>query len=124
VIARSGRHVRLTDDAGNVTMDLNAVDGIELNARGGADTITVNDLTGTGLVKVQLNLSGPAGGGDGQADNVVVNGTNGDDAIRLAAAGNTILVDGLFPVVRITGSGIGKAHVLTPVTAQPPTPPS
>src|SRR5262249_1907546 len=93
-IARSGSHVRLTDDVGNVTMDLNAVDGIELDARGGADTITVNDLTGTGLVKVQLNLNGPAGGGDGQADNVVVNGTNDDDAIRVAAVGNTVLVDG------------------------------
>jgi hypothetical protein len=104
VLARSGSHVRLTSDVGNVTMDLSAVDGIQVNALGGADTITVNDLTGTGLVKVQLDLSGPTGGGDGQADKVVVNGTNGDDAVRVAAVGHTILVDGLFPLVRINGS--------------------
>jgi hypothetical protein len=112
VLARSGSRVRLSDDVGNVTKDLNAVDGIQVNALGGADTITVNDLTGTGLVKVQLNLSGPVGGGDGQADNVVVNGTDDDDAIRVAAAGNTILVDGLFPLVRITGSD-GPSDQLT-----------
>src|SRR5262249_22132459 len=104
VLARSGSHVRLTSDVGNVTMDLSAVDGIQVNALGGADTITVNDLTGTGLVKVQLDLSGPTGGGDGQADKVVVNGTNGDDAVQVAAVGHTILVDGLFPLVRINGS--------------------
>jgi hypothetical protein len=85
-------------------MDLGSVEGILLNALGGADRMTVNDLTGTGLSKVQLNLGGSAGGGDGEADNVVVNGTNGDDDIRLSAVGNTILVDGLFPVVRITGA--------------------
>jgi Ca2+-binding RTX toxin-like protein len=111
VISRDGSHVRLTSDAGNVTMDLNAVDGIELNALGGADTITVNDLTGTGLVKVQVNLGGPAGGGDGQADSVVVNGTNGDDAVRVAAAGSTVLLDGLFPLVRITGSDGTTDHL-------------
>src|SRR5262249_35221613 len=67
VIARNGNGVRLTSDAGPVTMDLNAVEFLQLNARGGADTITVNDLTGTGLILVQVDLSGPAGGGDGQA---------------------------------------------------------
>jgi Domain of unknown function (DUF4214)/RTX calcium-binding nonapeptide repeat (4 copies) len=105
VISRNGGHVRLTSDVGNVTMDLNAVDGIQLNARGGADTITVNDLTGTGLINVQVDLSGPAGGGDGQADSVILNGTNGNDAVRVGATvGGTVLVDGLSPAVNITGS--------------------
>jgi hypothetical protein len=85
-------------------MDLNAVEGIELNARGEADTIVINDLTGTGLIIVEVDLSGPAGGGDGQADSVILNGTNGDDAVRLGASGNTVLVDGLSPSVNITGS--------------------
>jgi hypothetical protein len=104
VIARNGGHVLLTSDAGNVAMDLNAVEGIELNARAGADTIILNPLTGTGLFIVEVDLSGPAGGGDGQADSVILNGTNGDDAIRLGASGNTVLVDGLSPAVDITGS--------------------
>lgn len=104
VVARDGDHGRLTSDVGTVTLDLNAVDGIEVNALGGADTITVNDLTGTGIVKVQLNLNGSAGGGDGRADGVIVNATSGDDAVRLTGSVNGISVDGLFPLVRITGA--------------------
>jgi hypothetical protein len=105
VISRNGGHVRLTSDVGNVTMDLNAVEGIELNARGGADTITVNDLTGTGVINVQVDLSGPAGG-DGQADSVILNGTNGNDAIRVGASGNMVLVDGLVSLVVAGSDGL------------------
>jgi Ca2+-binding RTX toxin-like protein len=111
VVSRNGGHVRLTDDLGGVTTDLNAVEAIQLNARGGADTITVNDLTGTGLIIVELDLSGPAGGGDGQPDNVIINGTNGDDAIRLGSAGNTVLVDGHSPDVNISGSDGPTDHL-------------
>jgi hypothetical protein len=110
VISPSGSHVRLTSDVGNVTMDLSAVEGIELGARGGADTIILDDLTRSGLINVQVDLGGPAGGADGQADSVVVNGTSGDDAIRVGASGNMVLVDGLVPVV-ITGSDGTTDHL-------------
>ena len=43
-------------DVGNVTMDLNGVEHIQLNALGGADTVTVNDLTGTGVTQVAIDL--------------------------------------------------------------------
>ena len=45
-ISANGSRVRLTRDVGSVTMDLDGVEEIDLNALGGADTITVNDLTG------------------------------------------------------------------------------
>jgi hypothetical protein len=104
VVARNGSRVRLTRDVGTITMDVNGFEGIDLSALGGADTITVNDLSGTGLVKVQVNLASSARSGDGQADNVIVNATNDDDIIQLTAFGNLILVNGLFPSVRITGA--------------------
>ena len=44
-ISANGNRVRFTRDVGNVTMDLNGVEEIDLNALGGADTITVNDQT-------------------------------------------------------------------------------
>jgi len=103
-IARNGSRVELSRDQGNVLMDINGFEGIDLNALGGADTVTVNNLSGTGVVKVQLNLSGSAASIDGQADNIIINATSDDDDIRLSAAGNTVLVDGVFPVVRITGA--------------------
>ena len=50
-ISANGSRVRLSRDVGNVTMDLNGVEQIELSALGGADTITVNDLTGTDVTR-------------------------------------------------------------------------
>ena len=43
-ISANGSRVRFTRDVGGVTMDLDGVETIDLNALGGADTITVNDL--------------------------------------------------------------------------------
>ena len=87
-------------------MDLNGVEGINLNALGGADTITVNDLTGTDLTRVNLDLASPAGSGtgDGPADTVIVNGTNSADAIGVTGAGTNYTVAGLQAFVAVTGS--------------------
>ena len=66
-------------------MDTAGVEQVDFNALGGADLVTVNDLTGTDVSSVNVDLAGTLGGatGDGQADRVVVNGTNGDDAINV-----------------------------------------
>jgi len=47
---------RLFRNQGNVTMDLNSVERIEVNALGGDDNITINDLTGTDVKEVAINL--------------------------------------------------------------------
>ena len=62
----------------------NGIEHVQLNALGGADTITVNDLTGTGRQPVAIDLARHAGSGsgDGQVDTVVINGTAGDDMIN------------------------------------------
>ena len=81
--------MRFTRDVGNITMDLNGVETVDFNALGGADTITVGDLTGTDVTEVNLDLGvDRSGAGDGAADAVIVNGTNGndDDPGRRAAA--------------------------------------
>ena len=64
-------------------MDLDDVEAIDYNAVGGSDTVVVNDLSGTDVVEVNLNLAGTIGGsaGDAAADNVIVHGTNGDDIV-------------------------------------------
>jgi Ca2+-binding RTX toxin-like protein len=106
-ISANGSRVRLTRDVGNVTMDLNGIETIDLNALGGADTITVNDLSATDVSDVNLDLSGSAGTGDGQPDAVIINGTNGDDVGRIAAFDNGARIGavvGLFPFVNITGA--------------------
>src|SRR6266542_3394503 len=82
-VSANGGRARFTRDVANITMDLDDVETIEFNALGGADTITVNDLSGTDVDDVTLELAGQLGGfdGDGQIDAVVVNGSNGDDNV-------------------------------------------
>src|SRR5262249_40838944 len=48
-LSANGTRARFTRDVGNVTMDLGGVEEIDLNALGGADTVTVNDQATTGL---------------------------------------------------------------------------
>jgi Ca2+-binding RTX toxin-like protein len=105
-LSANGSRLRLTRDVGNVIMDVNGVQQVNIAALGGADTITVNDLTGTDVTAVNIDLSGTPGSGtgDGQADTVVVNGTAGDDAISVAGDAGTADVVGLAAEVHITGA--------------------
>ena len=82
-VSANGGRVRFFRNVANITMDLNDVEAIDLNALGGADTVTVNDVSGTDVTAVNADLAAAIGGaaGDGAADQVVVNATNGDDAI-------------------------------------------
>jgi Ca2+-binding RTX toxin-like protein len=88
---------------GNVTMDTNDVEIVDDNAVGGADTVTVNDLTGTDVAQTNVDLAGAFGGtaGDGAVDNVVVNGTNGDDNIAINGNGSGADVTGLATAVSV-----------------------
>jgi hypothetical protein len=100
----NGNQGQFTGDAGSVAMNFIGVEHFDLTTLGGADTITVNDLTQTELFGINLNLANSAGTGDGEADKVIVNGSNGDDSARLEASGTLISVKGLSPAVTITGA--------------------
>jgi Ca2+-binding RTX toxin-like protein len=99
-ISANGSRVRLTRDIGLVAMDLNGVEGLELNGRGGSDTFIVNDLTGTDMNRVDLDL----GNLDGHASSVIVNGTNDNDVIAIAGDANGLGLTGLAAEIAITGA--------------------
>ena len=88
---------------GSVTMDVNELETSVFNALGGPDTITVSDLTGTDVTRVDLNLDAGLGGGtgDGQPDQVTVDGTAGDDNIVIAGSAGSVEVTGLSATVAI-----------------------
>src|SRR5262249_7857324 len=73
-ISANGGRVRFTRDVATITMDLNGVEQIAFHALGGADNVTVNDLSGTDATEVDIDLTA-AGVGDGAADTVTVNGS-------------------------------------------------
>jgi Ca2+-binding RTX toxin-like protein len=111
----NGGRVLFTRNLGNIVMDLNDVESVDLNTLGGTDTTTVNDLTGTDLVEMNVNLAGTLGGtaGDAATDVVIVNGTNGDDIIDVFGAGTSVAVLGLHARVNVTGSeGANDALVI------------
>ena len=77
-----------------------------VQALGGADVVTVNDLTGTDVNSVTVDLAATLGGvaGDGQADRVVVNATNGEDTINVNGDAGGVKVSGLAAGIEILHS--------------------
>jgi Ca2+-binding RTX toxin-like protein len=101
--ANGGRSLFLRD-AGNIRMDMDGVERLDLTALGGPDTFTVEDMSGTDFRQADVDLSGPAGGGDGETDRVTVNGTDRSDRIDVETDGARVDVEGLRTELRITGS--------------------
>jgi Ca2+-binding RTX toxin-like protein len=102
----NGGRVRFTRNLGAVVMDLNDVETLNLRALGNTDLLTVNDLAGTDLTNISVDLAGTIGGttGDALADTVIVNGTASPDTISVLAYADTVEVSGLAVTVRITHS--------------------
>ena len=102
-LSANGNRLKFTRDLGNITMDTHGVENVDFNALGGADTVTVNDLTGTDVTGVHVDLAGALGGttGDGQADRVIVNGTNNNDTITINGDAGGIKESGLAASVDI-----------------------
>jgi Ca2+-binding RTX toxin-like protein len=102
-VSATGSRVRFTRNVGNIVMDLNGVEILDVNALGGADIFTVNNLAGTGLTSINANLASTSGAGDLQPDAVVINGTAGDDIITATLPGGDLLVTGLATSVLVHG---------------------
>jgi hypothetical protein len=102
-LSANGNRLRFFRQPANVTMDTGGVEFVTFNALGGADNVTVHNLTGTDVISVDLNLAGALGGttGDGQIDHVAVNGTDGNDAFTVAGALGDVNVTGQTPVVEL-----------------------
>jgi hypothetical protein len=96
---------------------------------GGTDTITVHDLHGTGVDKVNIDLGALGGGSDGQADTVNIDASPGDKitftekngVITVSGLGSDvtisnfdpkddrIVINGLGPTDVVVASGLGSA---------------
>ncbi|MGE5269449.1 MAG: beta strand repeat-containing protein [Thiohalocapsa sp.] len=113
-ISANGSRAQLTRDVGAVTMDFDGIEAIQLEALGGADNITVNDLAGTGVKQVAIDLAA-LGVGDGQPDTVTVNATDKNNHISVAGDGGSVVVDGLPAQVTIAGGEPGDSLVVAGV---------
>jgi hemolysin type calcium-binding protein len=109
-LSANGNRLKFFRTQGNVTMDTAGIERVDFNALGGADLVTVDDLTGTDVTNVNVNLAGTLGGnaGDGAADHVIVTGTNGDDAIDVSGDAGEVKVGGLAATVAISNPEIAN----------------
>jgi Ca2+-binding RTX toxin-like protein len=108
-ISANGERALFTRDVANITMDLNGIETVRFNALGGADNITVHDMSGTAVTQVAIDLAGTPGGttGDGAADNVTVEGTAGNDVIQVVGDANLTQVVGLAAQVTVAHGDAG-----------------
>jgi Ca2+-binding RTX toxin-like protein len=100
----NGPRLRFTRDIANITMDVDGTERFALHALGGADEVTVNDLTGTDLRRADIDLAAAGGAGDGAKDVVTVSGTDARDRVEVDTDGPLLDVDGLRTQTRIAGA--------------------
>ncbi len=105
-LSANGNRLKFFRDIANITMDTAGVERVDFNALGGADVVTVNDLSRTDVNAVNVDLAGTLAGatGDGQPDRVVVNATNGDDSLNVNGDAAGVNVSGLVATTKILHS--------------------
>ena len=64
-VSANGQRVRFFRNLGNIIMDLDDVERIDLAALGGIDTVRVHDMSGTDLTTLNGNLEGAPASGTG-----------------------------------------------------------
>ena len=102
-LSPNGERSLFLRNIGNIRMDMNGVERLDLTALGGADTVTVNDMSGTDFRRADVDLSSPTGAADGAADIVTVKGTEQADNIHVRVAGARVAVDGLRTETVVAG---------------------
>src|SRR3569833_2015360 len=103
-LSANGTRLRFFRDVASITMDCNNIEQVVFRALGGADQVTVNDLTGTAVSNVMVDLNASTSGGDAAADTIIVNGTQTNDVISVAGSTNGVFVTGLSATVTVVGA--------------------
>ena len=106
----NGNRLRFFRDVATITMDTAGVERVDFNALGAADVVTVNDLSRTDVDQFNVDLAGSLGGavGDGAADRIIVNGTDGDDTIHVDGDAGGVAVSGLVPTIHVFHSQVAN----------------
>ena len=104
IISANGGRVLFFRDVAAVAMDMNDVEQITLNTGAGTDAIVVNDLSGTDLDTIILNLAGTIGTStpDGVLDQITVFGDAGNETIDMLGITGTVSVLGAPAFISIS----------------------
>jgi hypothetical protein len=115
-VSPAGGRASVTHTPDGQVLDMDGVEAVGFAPRGGADLVTLNELTATDVRKLSVDLAaatgggvvdGPGtapGGGDAAADGVAVNGTTGDDDLTLRGGPGVLNMTGLISPLMVTGA--------------------
>jgi hypothetical protein len=88
---------------GTIRMDLDGVERLDLATFGGADSVTIGDLSNTDVSAAEIDLAATTGAPDAKQDTVEVNGSGLADSVDVAADGGAVSVAGLAARTTVTG---------------------
>ena len=88
---------------GNIRMDLDGVERLDLATFAGVDSVTIGDLSGTEVTTADIDLAATTGAADATDDTVRVNGTNQADRVDVTADAGAVQVTGLAAQTSVTG---------------------
>jgi Ca2+-binding RTX toxin-like protein len=113
-LSPNGSRLRLTRDVAAVVLDVGGIQTVNINALGGADNLVVNNLAGTAVAQVNIDLAGVLGttNGDAQPDTVTINGTPGADTFNVAANGAAVEVAGPGALVRVVNGELANDRIV------------
>jgi len=103
-VSADGGHGHLTRNVANIKMDFDNLEDVAVRALGGHDQVLVDDLRGTDVDDVDVDLGGSPGGGDGVSDTVEVAGSARRDTADVTTDAGAVVVDGPSVHTRITNS--------------------
>jgi len=100
-LSADGHRLRFFRDPAAITMNTDSVERVIFKAFGGADVVTVDDLSGTDVDDVAIDLAVAGGGADNAVDSITVKGTNHNDRIAVAGNALAVTVSGLAATVEL-----------------------
>jgi RTX calcium-binding nonapeptide repeat (4 copies) len=103
-LSPNGGRLRLFRNVASVVLDANDVELVTLHTGAGGDNVDVNNLAGTDVTRVDVDLAGASGFGDGQHDTVTQLGTNGADLVTVDGGPDRVTTAGLATAVSVTGA--------------------
>ena len=102
-LSANGQSAVFLRNPGNIRMDLDGVERLDLATFGGVDTVTIGDLSGTEVTAADIDLAATTGAADTKDDTVQVNGTDQADRVDVTANGGAVEVTGLAAQTSVTG---------------------
>jgi Ca2+-binding RTX toxin-like protein len=108
-----GGQTKLIHGPDGAILTLQEMERVQIATLGGADVVLVQNLAGTGIGEVAIDLAATVGGktADTKSDGVAFSGTAGGDTIVLSMLGSKISVSGLAATASV--DQVGKTDIIT-----------